>query len=279
VESSTYWQKFELALKSWLEDEFLEREFEQLELIEVEELPEADLIQKFSSGVRYSQSLAQFIDKISLLVIQNSWRNLASVIVRIDALLFLSNPKSKFAINMDSFWSLIALCKVDSRHIRFDNATRIVYIGMTKVFSFDVEVLPIEHQNTIVKHLAASSNNYAGYDHLYTQLEPKIVFPTDTPQVPIADIGKNGDKTAKVPNTKVFRGFLEEAFSDEEILVFCYDNFADLRNKVSDLLPKTTKIQLLIEYCNTRQKFDLLANLLADERPEKYKSLQVELFT
>lgn len=85
--------------------------------------------------------------------------------------------------------------------------------------------------------------------------------------------------TKKSANMIAFRNLLKASFSDEDFDVFCYDNFPELRDDMSYSISKSKKIQNLLEFCDTRERFEFLANLLAEERPEKYQSYQDQLFT
>lgn len=56
------------------------------------------------------------------------------------------------------------------------------------------------------------------------------------------------------------RTFLTDAFSDEEIEIFCFDNFPWVQNEFSSGMSKNEKIRRLIEYC---QRHELVPQLIS----------------
>lgn len=66
------------------------------------------------------------------------------------------------------------------------------------------------------------------------------------------------------------RKLLKDAFSDEEFVIFCYDNFREVRDQFSAGMTASAKIQLLIEYCDRRNLFSQLLALVEQENPAKY---------
>ncbi len=66
------------------------------------------------------------------------------------------------------------------------------------------------------------------------------------------------------------RKLLRDAFSDEEFTFFCYDNFREVYNKFSAGMTASSKIQLLIEYCETRNLYKDMLVLVKGANPAKY---------
>jgi hypothetical protein len=72
------------------------------------------------------------------------------------------------------------------------------------------------------------------------------------------------------PPTGVIRDLLNDAFSDEDFTVFCYDNFPAVHSRFALGMTKTQKIQLLIEHCQRVNEIDKLLALVQEENPAKY---------
>lgn len=66
------------------------------------------------------------------------------------------------------------------------------------------------------------------------------------------------------------RKLLKDAFSEEEFVIFCYDNFREVREQFSAGMTASAKIQLLIEYCDRRNLFSQLLALVNEANPAKY---------
>jgi hypothetical protein len=66
------------------------------------------------------------------------------------------------------------------------------------------------------------------------------------------------------------RQFLTDTFSDEEISTFCFDHFPEVYSSFATGMTKGRKIQLLLEYCQTRDVIKRLIAALYDARPEQY---------
>ncbi len=59
------------------------------------------------------------------------------------------------------------------------------------------------------------------------------------------------------------------AFSDEELMTFCYDNFRPVYEEFTTGMSRTQKVQRLVEYCVRRgQMAELLARV---ERANPYQ--------
>lgn len=66
------------------------------------------------------------------------------------------------------------------------------------------------------------------------------------------------------------RKLITTAFSDEEFTIFCYDHFRPVFNKFSVGMSFVTKIQLLLEYCETRYLYDTLLSLVKGFNPIQF---------
>jgi hypothetical protein len=67
------------------------------------------------------------------------------------------------------------------------------------------------------------------------------------------------------------RQFMQEAFSDDEVETFCFDNFIELHKDFSSGMTKGEKIKLLLEYCQQHEGVGALFRALQEKRPEQYQ--------
>jgi hypothetical protein len=82
-----------------------------------------------------------------------------------------------------------------------------------------------------------------------------------------------------VYNLKLIRKLMTDAFSDEELNQFCYDNaeFRPVAEQFSIGMSKTQKIQRLIEYCERKVLMARLLGLVKEEQPEQYALYENDL--
>jgi len=71
-------------------------------------------------------------------------------------------------------------------------------------------------------------------------------------------------------NTAVLRELIKEAFSDEELIIFCYDYFREVYHQFGTGMSKTVKIQRLIEYCVRHIQIELLLQRLRETNPAQF---------
>jgi hypothetical protein len=66
------------------------------------------------------------------------------------------------------------------------------------------------------------------------------------------------------------RRFLNDAFSDEEFVSFCFDYFREVEKDFSAGMRKGDKIQRLLYYCSERDGVQALFNALQEKLPDQY---------
>ena len=64
---------------------------------------------------------------------------------------------------------------------------------------------------------------------------------------------------------------MQEAFSDDEVETFCFDNFIELHRDFSSGMTKGEKINLLLEYCEQHAGVEALFRALQEKRPTQYQ--------
>ena len=85
---------------------------------------------------------------------------------------------------------------------------------------------------------------------------------TNDKRNPSGDLPKN-----QAPNTKTIRKLLTQYFTDEDIRIFCYDNYRPVYDQFSATTSKNIMVQSLIEYCDRRNTISELYDLIVEERP------------
>jgi hypothetical protein len=78
-------------------------------------------------------------------------------------------------------------------------------------------------------------------------------------------------------NLKVIRTLILEAFSDEELTIFCKDHFEEVKNEFGSGMSILGKAIRLIEFCERREQLDLLLKNIEATRPEKYQKYREQL--
>lgn len=272
------WSNFEIIYDNWVNSDVSEDEIEYLELSKLHETSEEFLIHQlqFNNGL---QHIDKFFERQIPVIIQNRWKNLASFVARAVSIMYRLFPKTAYSIQIQQYWELLTFCTI-TRHIRYDNRTRILSVGIQMVFSFQIDTVEKEYQTEIVKHFTSqtevdtlnSERGNSSFDKIQLPIKYKIT------ESPVGLLPAKLEQRYKKPNMRQFRQLLLEAFSDDELHIFCYDHFEELRNTLSDGLEKMLQVQKLIEFCDKREQFGKLAKLLAEERPEKYKVFQDSLF-
>lgn len=79
-------------------------------------------------------------------------------------------------------------------------------------------------------------------------------------------------------NTAVLRELIKEAFSDENLTIFCYDYYREVYHQFGIGMSKTVKIQRLIEHCVSRQQVDTLLQRIREHNSAQYARFEVSLF-
>lgn len=79
-------------------------------------------------------------------------------------------------------------------------------------------------------------------------------------------------------NTLSLRELIKEAFSDEELTIFCYDRFREVYHYFGIGMGKTAKIQRLIEYCVSHVQIDMLLQRLHERNPAQYARFENDIF-
>lgn len=92
------------------------------------------------------------------------------------------------------------------------------------------------------------------------------------------DVDRLVENQEKGVNTAVLRELIKVAFSDEELNVFCYDNYRDVYHDFSIGMSKTAKIQRLIEYAINRLHNLVLIEQVKDMNPAQYARFEPQLF-
>ncbi|MCB9099743.1 MAG: formylglycine-generating enzyme family protein [Anaerolineales bacterium] len=80
-------------------------------------------------------------------------------------------------------------------------------------------------------------------------------------------------------NTATIRRLLRAAFSDNELTVFCYDHFRQVYDKFTGGMDRSSKIQLLIEYCAQFEQFNMLLGLVKEFNPTQYEKYKLHLIS
>ena len=75
----------------------------------------------------------------------------------------------------------------------------------------------------------------------------------------------------EIPSNKELLKFINEYFGDEDLEIFCFNYFMEVRNDFTSGMRKSTKVMDLIQYCKSR---DLMETLLFNLRQEREKPYQ-----
>jgi hypothetical protein len=79
-------------------------------------------------------------------------------------------------------------------------------------------------------------------------------------------------------NPAVLRRLIVEAFSDEELSVFCYDYFRKVYDQLGSGMSKIAKVQRLIEHTERNRRIDELLTRIQTANPAQYNAFEPELF-
>jgi len=79
-------------------------------------------------------------------------------------------------------------------------------------------------------------------------------------------------------HTAVVRELIKEGFSDEELIVFCYDYFPEVYHQFGTGMSKTVKIQRLIEYCVGHIQIESLLERVREHNPAQYTRFEGSLW-
>ena len=81
-----------------------------------------------------------------------------------------------------------------------------------------------------------------------------------------------------MPYTRaILRELVGSAFANEDLKVFCSDNFSDVYNNFTDDQSKNDRILQLLDFVDTHKGFKQLAGLVQSANPEKYKEFESRL--
>ena len=73
------------------------------------------------------------------------------------------------------------------------------------------------------------------------------------------------------PTNDQLRKFITQYFSVSELETFCFDYFPEVADEVAPEMPKSTRVKLLIGYCQRRELVVNLLGNLEKERPQPYQ--------
>ena len=71
-------------------------------------------------------------------------------------------------------------------------------------------------------------------------------------------------------DTAAIRRLLFDAFSDEELMTFCFDHFQSIYQDFVSGMSKSEKIQRLLDYCARHGQFERLLDLVREQNPYQY---------
>ena len=81
-----------------------------------------------------------------------------------------------------------------------------------------------------------------------------------------------------MPYTRaILRELVGAAFSDEDLRVFCSDNFTDVYNNFTDEQSKNERVLELLDFAQSHSGFKPLAELVKRANPEKYEEFESRL--
>jgi formylglycine-generating enzyme required for sulfatase activity len=72
------------------------------------------------------------------------------------------------------------------------------------------------------------------------------------------------------------REFITKAFNDDELTALCFDSFRDVYEDFTSGMPKSQKIQSLLDYCRRRDTWRQLLTALSKTRPQQFEQKLVE---
>ena len=71
-------------------------------------------------------------------------------------------------------------------------------------------------------------------------------------------------------DTAIVRELVDQAFSDEELGIFCYNHFREVYDQFGTGMSKTAKIQRLIEYCDRHVQTETLLAHCREYNPDQF---------
>jgi hypothetical protein len=89
----------------------------------------------------------------------------------------------------------------------------------------------------------------------------------------------NGIAAQRSYNTATIRDLLRASFSDEEFVVFCYDNFREAYDDLAPGMPFRQKVQTLIQYCAKRDQLSDLLARVQTANPNQYARFAPKLYS
>lgn len=72
-------------------------------------------------------------------------------------------------------------------------------------------------------------------------------------------------------DTRAIRKLLSNAFNDDELIIFCFDYFPEVSQRLSPVMGLFIKIQILLDYCKRYGQFEKLLQLMKQENPHQYE--------
>jgi hypothetical protein len=78
-------------------------------------------------------------------------------------------------------------------------------------------------------------------------------------------------------NERRIRELIIAAFNDEELMIFCYDNFREVCDRFGSDTGKTKKAWLLVEYCRRKSQLEVLIEKIKQENPAMYEKHRAQL--
>ncbi|MDX1615057.1 MAG: hypothetical protein R3300_12165, partial [Candidatus Promineifilaceae bacterium] len=78
-------------------------------------------------------------------------------------------------------------------------------------------------------------------------------------------------------DTAAIRELLNDAFTAEEVMAFCYDHFRDAYDQLVPGMGKLVKVHYLIEHCDRHGRLAELLQLVAQYNPHQYQRYEQRL--
>jgi hypothetical protein len=109
----------------------------------------------------------------------------------------------------------------------------------------------------------------AGIDIVEGRTEDAAVPPPDA----LADMTSGPETWTR----SAIRQLLRDAFNDDELIAFCYDNFPVVHDEFGQGMSKGQKIQFLLEYVVRRREVDALLAAVQQANPAQYARYEAAL--
>lgn len=95
---------------------------------------------------------------------------------------------------------------------------------------------------------------------------------SESPGLVLADSDANSTSQMRSKyDTAVIRQLLFDAFSDDELMSFCFDHFPTLYQDFTSGMSKSNKIQRLLDHCARHDQLGRLLELVKEANPHQYR--------